>query len=82
MITVSELKFNFNALATENLYLAVDKILRLGRGWEPSICGSIMFEQQLTTTWYKYAKMAETNTNASPNLIVSASGSEFENPLK
>ena len=27
MITVSELKFNFNALATENLYLAVDKIL-------------------------------------------------------
>ena len=82
MITVSELKFNFNALATENLYLAVDKILRLGRGWEPPICGSIMFEQQLTTTWHKYAKMAETNTNASPNLIVSASGSEFENPIE
>ena len=45
MITVSELKFNFNALATENLYLAVDKILRLGRGWEPPICGSKMFER-------------------------------------
>ena len=30
----------------------------------------------------KYAKMAETNTNASPNLIVSASGSEFENPIE
>ena len=40
MITVSELKFNFNALATENLYLAVDKILRLGIGREPPICGS------------------------------------------
>merc|ERR1711983_329475 len=30
----------------------------------------------------KFAKMAETNTIASPNLIVSASGSEFENPIE
>ena len=41
-----------------------------------------MFERQLTTTWHKYAMMAETNTIASPNLIVSASGSEIENPIE
>ena len=68
-------------MATENLCLAVDKILRLGTGWEPTICGRKMFEQ-LTSTWHKYAMMAETNTIASPNLIVSASGSEIENPIE
>ena len=41
-----------------------------------------MFERQLTSTWHKYAMMAETNTIASPNLIVSASGSEIENPIE